>query len=344
MTTALLLTWRLADDGLLARAEVRFARAALDGHPAAVEAGVEVAAATAQARAAWTGAAVVGGCNRRECSVVVEGLSTTIPAVQAEVEAALSSPSLDCPGRRQLRRDWRFRALAPGPVLDAATLAAVGDPAASLHRTGPPRPGAVARALRAFSTLPAASGRGVEPLGPASPALGVPTSRTWVEFPGGDRAQVVVAWDSTGEGDDLVRDAWLAGDFESRMVQVLREQRGLTYDVEPDAGPGWAAATFDVALADVEAAVGAALDVLSASPEDGEVAGALRRLQARAAALEDTLAGRLTPPPSLPGPAPASLPPAVLRAVVVVGSGEGQGAGWTVVDRCDLLYLGGCPR
>ncbi len=339
MTGALLLAWGVAGDGLLGRAEIRLDRAALDGHPSVVEAVLEAAAAQAQARSAWTGATVLAACGRRACTVAVEGLQGVLPVVQAEVEAALlARPHLSCPTRRALRHRWRARSRAPGVLLDAATLLAVGDPATATYTRAAQRPRTGSAALGAIvDSLRAAH----PPVPPGE--LGPPIERAWVDWPGEARARVVVAWASTGHGDELVRDAWLAGDFESRLVQLLREEAGLTYDVEPDAGPGWAAATFDVAGEDVAEAVVLASRTLGERPGPAEIDGAYRRLRARAASAADTLAGSLAALPGLPPAAPGALPSTSPRAVVVVGDARHADASWRVLDRCYLLFGGACP-
>ncbi len=347
MTPELLLAWSVATDGLLSRAELRADARVIDAHPMLVETLVEAAAARAASQSRAAGLHVAGGCGRRDCVVVVEGLATAVPFGQAAVERALAErPTIRCRERRAVRRSWKGRPFTPGLVLEAALARAVGDPLAARVDSAGERPRFPPRALTMASTqLRAAFGS--DPVATetsmTSPAHPVST-QLWVDWPGAARVQVAVAWASSGAGDDLVRDATLAGDFESLLVQALREDLGLTYDVEPDQGEGWAAAVFDVAATDLARALAEAERVLAQPLDAALLGGAHLRLLARHAAAGDSLAGQLAELPSVPSSAPLDLAPASVRAWVAVGDPAVAPVGWTHTTRCAAVGNHPCTR
>ncbi len=349
MTPELLLAWTVATDGLLSRAELRADARVIDAHPLVVEQLVESAAARAAghpgARAA--GVHVAGGCGRRDCVIVVEGLATAVVIGQAAVEGALAeAQGLGCPGRRSLRRAWRGRPFTPPVLLEAALARSLGDPLSSRVDASGVRPRVTAGSVRAawraiatsFNTIWVATSEQMSPASTESPA------RLWVDWPGAARVQVAVAWASSGQGDDLVRDAALSGDFESRLVQALRERDGLTYDVEPDHGEGWAAAVFDVAGSDFKRAAAEAAQVLGEPLAGVWLAGAHLRLLARHGAARDSLAGMLAPLPLVPAAPPVALAPASVLAWVAVGDPAVAPEGWTHATRCAVVGDPSCTR
>ncbi|MBM4392690.1 MAG: hypothetical protein FJ090_16325 [Deltaproteobacteria bacterium] len=348
MTPGLLLAWSIATDGLLARAELRADVRAIEAHPLLVDHLVTSAASHAAGQSGGTGLHVAGGCGRRDCVVVVEGLAAAVPLGQAAVEQALTSmPQLGCRERRGMRRAWRGRPFTPGLVLEAALARAVGDPSAAQVDRASERLDLRAPAI-ALASRRLREGFGSDPVAPAPPPppRASPTpARTWVDWPGATRVQVAVAWASSGAGEDLVRDATLAGDFESLFVQALREDGGLTYDVEPDQGEGWAAAVFDVAAGDLSAALTSSALVLSVPLDQlpGRLAGAHLRLLARHAAARDSLAGQLAPLPEVPPSPPTALARASVLAWVAVGDPEMAPGAWTRVSRCETVGDRACP-
>lgn len=347
MTPELLLAWSIATDGLLSRAELRVDAKAIDAHPLLVENLVESAAARAAGQTRATGLQVAGGCGRRDCVVVVEGLASAVPLGQSAVELALAeSPRIQCRERRALGRAWRGRPYTPGLVLEAALARGVGDPLVpSLDRAGE-RPRfhqrAITQATHQLRT--ALQTHSVATLVSPTPLARPPTTETWVDWPGAARVQVAVAWASSGQGDDLVRDATLAGDFESLFVQALREDAGLTYDVEPHQGEGWAAAVFDVALADFARALAEANLVLAQPLDAALLDGAHLRLLARHAAARDSLAGQLAELPSVPSSPPLAVARAAVLAWVAVGDPTAAPEGWTRTTRCAVVGQSSCPR
>jgi hypothetical protein len=348
--------WVEAAAGPLARAELRFAPGS--AHPAVVGALVDVLSAriAGDPRVRDEGVHAEAGCGPSRCVVVLEGLVTAIPAAKAAAEAALAGPPprLGLGRRMALQQQWRTRAQQPGTVLEAALLRALdvpGDRGARLVAAAE-RPRFDAGHLRAaWSTL----AQRVAPLEPA-PTDGGPISPTpsdgallLVDWPGAGRAQVALAWASSGSGADLVRDGLVAGDFESLLVQRLREAEGLSYDVEADAGEGWSAAFFDCSTDVVGRALAAAETEFrrSAEADAARIQGARARLAGRAAAAMDSLAGRLALLAEV-GPVPEYLPPVPITARVVVADAaavRGQLGGWTIMesDRCEVVFGGRCP-
>jgi len=327
-------------------------------------------------RIADGGLRVDAGCTYARCTVALDGLATSMPAGLAALDAAMSTPlpPLDATGRRAMRRQWRYAWRAPTRVFDAALRFAAGEmrrppfavkPHFSLF-VRPPRPvddplqwtslvaaGAVEGLGESWSTLAehARARLRVEP--DATPPAAAPAApRIWlVDNPGETRATVGLVWASGP--DDAVRDVLLAGDFQSVLVQRLRERETYTYDVSAEHGTGWAGASFQVPLESVRPALVSATEELAGLPSlpSATVAGATRRLQARYGELADTLAGRLAlrqlpPPPSAP---PERLAPVGLLAIVVMGPIDsirllqgGEAVGLT--DACTLIYGGRCPE
>ncbi len=340
----------------------------------------------ADPRVAQGGLRVDAGCTYARCTVALDGLATSMPAGLAALDAAMASPlpPLDAAARRVVRREWRHAWRAPTRVFDAALRLAAGEttrapyaikPRFSLF-VHPPRPvddplqwtslvatGAVDAFGESWTTLVehTRARLHVSPdVSPAPPLAAVPATPRLllVDNPGETRATIGLVWASGP--DDAVRDVLLAGDFQSVLVQRLRERETYAYDVSAEHGSawagrsgGWAGASFQVPLESAGPALAAAKEELARLPTlpAATVAGATRRLQASYGELADTLAGRLAlrqlpPPPPAP---PPTLAPVGLLAIVVMApeealSGLESFGAAEHTDACTVIYGGRCPE
>ncbi|GDX82285.1 hypothetical protein LBMAG42_40960 [Deltaproteobacteria bacterium] len=328
------------------------------------------------------GVRVDAGCSSARCILALDGLASGVDAALPALAEALAGPAVKVRGPtvRALKRQWRGAWRVPPRLLDAGLR---GEPGAA-----GPKPRFRPRDLRAawgalvapgvWSELAAAGaydeaavrsaaiGLGWSasvPALPSSPSSGTLESApsnlpspalTLVDWPGATRAQIGLAWAHTDA--DAVRERLLAGDFQSSLVQRLRERDAFTYDVTPEFGPTWAGASFDVATDAAIPALTAALSEVShlEATDPATIAGATLRQQSALAGLDDTLAGRLAlrhlpPAPSEP---PLALAPVDLLRVVVIGDAEllegplrasFPAFPLTKIDRCTLMYAGPCP-
>jgi hypothetical protein len=381
---AVLLLPTLAE-GPMARAELSFARSARGDDDMALL--VEAAGGRLSGAFGGGGLRVEAGCGDLRCRIVLDGLAARVrAALPALVEVPdRAAPRLSCAQRRAARAAWRGAWRRPDVILAAATRrVALGEAA---PRAAPPRfapRGLAARWHAAWArdprlvvagdvpaddptlaALTVAADVGIDPADagaragdggreiaarPAVPGDGG-LSVLLVDWPGAARADVALLW-STGPAEAL-RDRGLAGDFESRLVQSLRETTALTYDVSFNASGSWASASWNVsserawesltlALAETwELGRGANPDVRAA---------AWRRARLDHAILLDTLPGRIAAATLPPAPPPPTAPWAVPTVIgaVVVGDADTIApslAGFPVerIDRCLLLYGDECP-
>ncbi|MSQ02905.1 MAG: hypothetical protein EXR71_13595 [Myxococcales bacterium] len=371
MTAVTLLLLPTLSEGPLARVELSWSR------PDAEQDTTLVAGAAARlrgdARVSETGLRVDAGCARERCTVAVDGLAGAVDAALPALGDALlgDAPRLSPATRRGLRRSWSRAWRSTGRLLTAGLrraaegwLAPGAGPRPRLTPVaiagdwdtlrGSIRHGELAAAgaydepaVRALAArIDAQPVPRPSPVGASPPPGSFPETPgvVIVDWPGATRAQLGIAW-LTNDGDSL-RDALLAGDFESRLMQRLRETDALTYGVEPTWGRGWAGAVFDVATESAPAAIAAAREELAHVHEadPAAVEAAARRRGGRALALGDTLAGRLALTRLELGPSPASgsLSPAARHVVVVVGDADvitpALGPGAEVISRRELMY------
>lgn len=374
------------NEGPLARVELSLQRAE-STESALVDALVEGLGnrLRADARVLDGGVRVDAGCTTTRCILALDGLAPGVDAALPAFAEALGGPEakLAPATRRALRRQWRVAWRVPARLLDAGLRreSAAGGPKPRFRRRdldaawrAITTPGAWSELAAAGAYDPAAARAaavqfgwvGEEERSPAitssgamaslpSPSLAVPSaSLTLIDWPDASRAQVGLTWAHTDT--DAVRERLLAGDFQSVLVQQLREAAALTYDVTPEFGDTWAGASFDVATEAVLPALTAALAELDRVDEadSAAIAGATLRTQAAMAGLDDTLAGRLALRQLPPAPAepPAHLAEARLLRVVVVGDAEALEAPLrasfpalplTKIDRCTLMYAAECP-
>lgn len=325
---------------------------------------VERAAAALRAdpRVADTGVRVDAGCGRARCTLALDGLAgpvhDALPALEAVV--VRTPPALRCRENRAVVRSWARSARSPGRVFEAAVQRVAGQAGPGVGARPQVRPtrlaavwaamGARAGRLDVAGALPDAARVAAEamaerhPTGPAGGGAGAGPRPgvLLVDWPGAARAQVAVLWPTAAA--DATRDALAVGDFESVLVQRLREDEALTYDVEPLYGEGWAGAAFDVAPEGVARALQVATDELAAldkaAPE--RVAAAHRRLRGRALGLRDTLAGRLALSrlPPVPEAPPAQVAAVREPAVAIVGDRQRIGVSAGVVVSPEVLMFG----
>jgi len=325
---------------------------------------VERAAATLRAdpRVADTGVRVDAGCGRARCTLALDGLAgplhDALPALEAVV--VRPPPALRCSERRAVVRSWARSARSPGRVFEAAVQRVAGQAgpgAGARPRVRPTRLAAVWAAMRTrggrldiAGALPEGAHLGVEALAArhptgtagAAPGAGPRPGVLLVDWPGAARAQVALVWATSAA--DTTRDALAVGDFESVLVQRLREDEALTYDVEPLYGEGWAGAAFDVAPEGVARAIQIATDELAALDRaaPARVAAAHRRLRGRALGLRDTLAGRLALGrlPPVPEAPPAQVAAVREPAVAIVGDPQRIGVSPGDVVSPEVLMFG----
>lgn len=339
----------------------------------------------ADARVLDGGVRVDAGCTSTRCILALDGLAPGVDAALPALAEALAGPEVKlAPAtRRALRRQWRVAWRVPARLLDAGlrgdTAAAGPKPrfrARDLHAAwrAITAPGAWSELAAAGAYDPAAARAAAQQLGwdgdgaassevpssaelaslPSPSPAASPAALTLIHWPDATRAQIGLTWAHTDV--DAVRERLLAGDFQSLLVQRLRETDALTYDVTPEFGDTWAGASFDVATANVLPALTAALSELDRvdQADSAFIAGATLRTQAAMAGLDDTLAGRLALrqlPPAPPEP-PAHIASVELLRVVVVGDAEALEAPLrasfpslplTKIDRCTLMYAADCP-
>ena len=375
MTSVALLLLPTLSEGPLGRVELSWSR-----QDVALEATLVDAAAASlrrDSRISETGLRIDAGCARQRCTVAVDGLAMAVDAALPALGDVLlgDAPRLSVPARLSVRRSWSRAWRSTGRLLTAGlrraaegglapgagtrpriTSAALRSDWAALQGSLPRGELAAAgtydeNAVRALAARLRGDAVIPTPAPSASPTFPTASSAILlVDWPGASRAQLGIAWPTTP--DDALRDALLSGDFESRLMQRLRERDGLTYGVEPTWGDGWAGAVLDVATESVPAAIAAGREELAHLHEaDASTieAAALRRA-GRALALSDTLAGRLafarlgTPP----SPTDRRVEPVARHVVVVVGDAAvlspGLGAGVEVISRERLMYGNGEGR
>ena len=311
---------RAIERGALFRVELRLA---LDGtnppHPLLLD--QLIAAVVTQARAggelARSGADIEGGCASGNCTLAIEGLIATREAARTVLLTAFSGPAprFGLHERMRLQRAWREQARTDDTIFRSAMVHAFSPTGSAEYRwleSAANRPKFSREAVESlWATLGAEIGSLVgehtpqgagskddlahreiaRPLPVPAPPVGVltvgdPTDRAWVG----------IAWASSGQGDDMLRDAMLVGDFESLAVQGLREgAEPLTYDVESTSGTGWCAAVFQTDATNAARAadwLAAAVQTTSAQPA-GVLLPAYLRLSGRYAGVRDSLAGQL---------------------------------------------------
>lgn len=374
------------NEGPLARVELSMHR---DVNPALGEPLVDVlvegigARLRADPRVLDGGVRVDAGCSSTRCILALDGLAMGVDASLPALAEALSGSPMKVrrPTRRALKRQWRGAWRVPARLLDAALRAeasAAGArprfraPDLSAARAAIVAPGVWSEmaaagaynegAVRSAATRLGWTGDAPSPaLSPSSGAVEYPPSYLpspaliLVNWPGATRAQIGLVWAHTD--GDAVRERLLAGDFQSVLVQRLREAEALTYDVSPEFGEAWAGASFDVASDAVAPALDLALTELARvdHADSVSIAGATLRQQSAMAGLDDTLAGRLALRhlPPAPREVPATLAPVHLLRVVVVGDADTLEAPLrasfpalplTKIDRCTLMYGGACPH
>lgn len=374
MTPMALVLLPTLTEGPMARAELSFARTPGE-RSREIELLVEAAGSGLRGSLTGTyGLRVEAGCGGYRCRVVIDGLA---PAVDAALPLLLGIPAMAAPTltlrqRREARQAWRWAWRRPSVVLHAAIqhLVAASPPPPS------PRPTLHSRALAAgwqrawtrdvrlvvAGVIPDTRSihhEGISAVAPppiTTPAVPTPTPLPGplvllVDSPGATRAQLALAWQTDAAG--VVRDHALAGDFESRLVQSLREVHTFTYDVSFESGDGWAVATWDTRPEVAWSSVAFALAELweqGRHDDDGARTAAWRRLRLGRALLADTLSG-LVASASLaeapPTPNAAFSTPAVLGVAVVADetllTPEWAALAPTRIDRCTLLYGDECP-
>lgn len=365
-------------EGPMARAELSFARS--EGGRE-VDLLVESAGAQLRARLAGSlGLRVEAGCGALRCRIAVDGLAPAVDAALPQLVAVPESPAprLTPPERKQARRSWRGAWRRPATVLEAALHRLAEGATAPLGQRphlgrsalaaswdaswAQARRLVVAGDYSAEALTAALAGRevGVVDAGSAGPpgsrantrskgASGLPILA--VDWPDASRAQVALVWAT--DPAQAPRDQALAGDFQSHLVQALRETRTFTYDVSFDTFDTWAAASWDVRPESAWESLTVALGELWEQGRKDETSvreAAWRRLVLGRALLADTLPGRIAasslgPLPPLPA-APFSAP-SVIGAVVVADlhalTPEWQALPRTELDRCTLLYGANCP-
>jgi hypothetical protein len=363
-------------EGPMARAELSFAR---DEGLGGREVELLVEAAGARLRAGLptdAGLRVDAGCGSLRCRLAVDGLA---PAVDAALPALLAestrpAPAVALAARKASRRSWRGAWRRPSVVLAAAIQRMAEGRSAPLAERPPLRRAVLAeRWASAWRSEPrlvvagdyiadavtsALVGRDTRLPPDAAPPLsgepGVAASALpllLVDWPDASRAQVALVWATTPA--EATRDHALAGDFQSSLVQSLREKHTFTYDVSFEPSDTWAAASWDVRPGLAWESVAVALAALweqgrAETPSAREAAW--RRLSLGRALLADTLPGRIAASslgPAPPRPSAAPVPPRLL-GVAVVADREALSAEWTSLpgeslDRCTLLYGAGCP-
>lgn len=378
MSPLLLVLLPTLAEGPMARAELSFARS--EGSPE-VDLLVEAAGAQLRARVAGRlGLRVEAGCGALRCRIALDGLAPAVDAALPQLLAVPASPAprLTLPERKQARRSWRGAWRRPATVLDAAlhrlaegTSAPLGlrpDLGRSALATSWAAGWAQARRLvvagdySAEALTAALAGQEVSRVDTGS--TGPPASRgnatradaeglplLAVDWPDASRAQVALVWAT--DPAQAPRDQALAGDFQSHLVQALRETRTFTYDVSFDTFDTWATASWDVRPESAWESLTVALGELweqGRKDDAGAREAAWRRLLLGRALLADTLHGRIAgsslgPLPPLPA-APFSAP-SVIGAVVVADlhalTPEWQALPHSELDRCTLLYGANCP-
>ncbi len=375
MTSVVLLLLPTLSEGPLARVDLSWSR---QGTP--LEASLVDSAAgrlRGDVRVSETGLRVDAGCARERCTIALDGLAGAVDAALPALGDVLldDAPRPSMPTRRSLRRSWSRAWRSTGRLLTAGLRSAAEG---WLEAGAGPRPrlspaaiggawAALGESLRAGELAAAgaydeavvralAARIEAAPVAAPSPPNAAPTDPTLrpdataasptllIDWPGATRAQLGIAW-PTGP-DDAVRDSVLAGDFESVLMQRLREREGYTYGVEPTWGDGWAGAVFDVATESVVAAIAAAREELAGVQrvDAATIEAATRRLRGRALALADTLAGRLALARLVPFPevAPKALASVGRTSVVVVGDASvlaaALGPDTLLMSRCELMY------
>ena len=329
LVTAIFGLWSLAElhRGALMRVELRLDRTELsEVHPDLLDAIVAKLARRVSGDPAVraAGLQVEGGCTTERCIVAVEGLESGFNAAKSALTGVAQGdpPRFSLAERIAGQKAWRDRKRSDDAVVEAALTRSFSPPRSQARLQLDARSRSPHFARRWVNPLWQAA-QGASPISPA-PVIKVDPAHFSCHDIGDrrDRAWVAVVWASTGTGDDLLRDALIAGDFQSLAVQELREgATTYTYDVTSESGAGWAAATFqvDAAIAE-EGANKLARLVAAADATDVEtLRSAYRRLAARHAGARDTLAGALADLPALP-PAPAGqLPEGRVLGTIILG-------------------------
>ena len=381
---ALLLLPTLSE-GPMARAELSFAReASAEAGPGGRELELLVEAAGShlrQALAATPGLRVEAGCGSVRCRLVVDGLSPGVGAALPNLLRASSdaAPALRPRQARESRRWWRGAWRRPSVVLDAAVSRIGGNVAPPLSRrpdfhgerlrrawreawlqdprlvvAGEFDEAAVVALAGSATNSPVPSPLAARPetgASAAAPPIAAALPLLVVDSPGSSRAQLALVWQTDPDG--AIRDQALAGDFESRLVQSLREHSAYTYDVSLELAGDRAAATWDARPEFAWDSLAAALaELWEQARQDGPTArtAAWRRAQLGRVLLADTLAGRIAVSSLARAPEAPAGPfrtPKVLGAAVVADAealtGEWAALGADRIDRCGLLYGDGCP-
>lgn len=353
--------------GALVRAELRIELnhpSAEQIHPMLLDILVERAVARLRVAPALmgSGASIEGGCGATACTMVIEGLANIVTDATSALEDIFpdSTVRFGLFERMQLQQAWKDRLASDDTVLKAAMIRAFSSPdsterrrlaaAASRPVFGPKQVDTAMKALSCQQSVLIENVSANEIAPPNASCVDPPatvrefqknsvalTSVLTVGDPS-DRVWVAVAWASTGEREDLLRDALIVGDFESLAVQGLREgTEPLTYDVESASGTGWSAAVFQTHAADAKRAADWVSGLVTSVDEvPAEVVrGAYLRLAARHAGTSDSLAGQLADLPEMPPPPVSGISDGVVLGTVLFGGEPADSdSHWT---RCQAL-------